>query len=728
MSRSSQPGSRLLSPAALALWPEGAPRDARALLDRNPQLRGDKDAALDLAYDEYCRLIEAGETPDSDAFCARFPTFQSSLRRAIQAHEYLAANPDLLQEREAIAWPIEGETFLGFRLLRELGRGSFARVFLAAEPELGDRLVAVKVSPHGGTEAQTLGRLNHPNVVKVHAVHKDERSGLTAVCMPYLGGATLDGILTAKAAGRASSARVILEVARASTGPAVAAEEGPAPHPLLETASYAEGVCLLGAQIADALAFLHRRSVYHRDLKPSNVLLCRDGRPMLLDFNLSADPQARRERFGGTLPYMSPEQVLATFDPERAAIPVDGRSDLFSLGVILFELLTGRQPFGDIPRGVPSPEDCAALVARQAKGAPALQRLCPQVTPGLARMVAGCLAFDREQRPLDAGEVATALRRDLAFHRRALRRLRQHPRKLVAAAALTVVLAASGAVYEARQPSAGAQMITEAEAAAASGDFARALFCADRAVLLQPEAAEPRIMRAQLAVQQNRFAAARGDFHEANRLNPEGRLSAGIAYCLAREDQMGPAVFESKEALKAGFETAEVYNNLAYSQMANADSEDARRNLMLALALNPRLPAACHNYLALLTQELLGKDRKRRLAEVKPALARALDACPESAELYGDAADLCATIAYRMSYDRDAGARETEDWTNLAITHLEHAVKIGLVLGGRTEIPLYKRMKGNARYDALVKTPLVPTPDVMTVRLVDPLPEMRPVP
>ena len=125
---------------------------------------------------------------------------------------------------------------------------------------------------------------------------------------------------------------------------------------------------LLGAQLADALAFLHRRTIYHRDLKPSNVLLCPDGRPMLLDFNLSADPRAGRERFGGTLPYMSPEQVLATFDPERGAAPVDGLSDLFSLGVILFELLAGRQPFGDVPRGVPSPADCAALLARHEQG------------------------------------------------------------------------------------------------------------------------------------------------------------------------------------------------------------------------------------------------------------------------------------------------------------------------------------------------------------------------
>jgi len=256
MSRQEPASGLLHGPAVAGLWPQDTPSDVRAFLDRNPPLRDDKDAVLDLAYDEYCRLVESGETPDAEVFCARFPTFQSSLRRVIQAHDYLVANPALLEEKEKVPWPIEGETFLGFRLLRELGRGSFARVFLAAEPDLGDRLVAVKVSPHGGTEAQTLGRLDHPNVVKVHAVRKDERSGLTAVCMPYLGAATLDGILSAFATGRPRQARVILDAARATPGPEVTAGDRPPSHPLLEKGSYAEGVCLLGAQLADALARL----------------------------------------------------------------------------------------------------------------------------------------------------------------------------------------------------------------------------------------------------------------------------------------------------------------------------------------------------------------------------------------------------------------------------------------------------------------------------------------
>jgi serine/threonine protein kinase len=704
MNRTDESAARLLPPSGL--WPDEAPEDVRAFLDQHPELRGDKAAALDLAYDEYCRLVEAGELPDADLFCARFPTFQSSLRRAIQAHEYLAANPGLLEERESIPWPVEGETFLGFRLLRELGRGSFARVFLAAEPDLGDRLVAVKISPHGDTEAQTLGRLDHPNVVKVYAVRRDERSGLTAVCMQYLGGATLEGVLTRRAAG----ASVILDAARAGTAAGAGAAPAPAPHPLLLTGTYAEGVCLLGAQLADALDFLHRQSIYHRDLKPSNVLLCPDGRPTLLDFNLSADPRAGRERLGGTLPYMSPEQVLATFGPERAETPVDGRSDLFSLGVILFELLAGRQPFGEVPRRTPRPEDCAALLERQRQGAPALRGLCPTVTPALARVVAACLAYDRERRPRDAAEVALALRRDLAPHRRLLRRLRHHPRKLAAAAALVATLAAGGAYYEARQPPRADRLIQQAEQEPA----AQAIDDSDKAVLLRPDA-DMHVQRARLKLRERLYAGALGDFREANRLRPEPRLQACVAYCLAREGQHRAAATENEHALDAGFDGPEVHNNLAYSQLFISQIKEARENLARALDLNPRLPAACHNRLVLLRVELQ-RGPAPALAEVRDALDLALDACPESAELFADAADLCATAAPRAAAD--------DSWDGRAMTHLEHGVRLGLDLGGRPKNPLYTRLRGELaeRFAALVNAPRPPSDNTPTARLADPFP------
>src|SRR5207253_10601572 len=123
---------------------------------------------------------------------------------------------------------------------------------------------------------------------------------------------------------------------------------------LLRGGTYVEGIVHLAAQVADALEYSHSQGVFHLDLKPSNVLLTPSGRPMLLDFNLAKDRECRGQLLGGTLPYMAPEQLRATADkasrererPEEADL--DGRADVFALGVLLYELLAGQHPFGPV--------------------------------------------------------------------------------------------------------------------------------------------------------------------------------------------------------------------------------------------------------------------------------------------------------------------------------------------------------------------------------------------
>src|SRR5581483_1901100 len=102
---------------------------------------------IDRAYEEYRQLRGAGVEVDPDAFCARFPAFQTSLRRLLEVHREVEDNPELIDQIGA-RWPEPGDEFHGFRLLQELGRGAFARVFLARERAVGGRLVAVKVSLH----------------------------------------------------------------------------------------------------------------------------------------------------------------------------------------------------------------------------------------------------------------------------------------------------------------------------------------------------------------------------------------------------------------------------------------------------------------------------------------------------------------------------------------------------------------------------------------------------
>src|SRR5262249_11565478 len=127
-------------------WCRGADPDAAAALALRPELWDDKSVVLDLAYEEYCLRADAGTAPDPDSFCARFPPYRSSLHRLLAAHQFLAANSELLGPAPAAQWPEPGERWGDFALARELGRGAFARVYLAAEASAGDRPVALKLS------------------------------------------------------------------------------------------------------------------------------------------------------------------------------------------------------------------------------------------------------------------------------------------------------------------------------------------------------------------------------------------------------------------------------------------------------------------------------------------------------------------------------------------------------------------------------------------------------
>src|SRR5262249_12928465 len=151
----------------------------------------------------------------------------------------------------------------------------------------------------------------HRNIVPIHSVRVDRTCGLVIVCMPYLGEATLHHVLKQVASRPRLPARaqVILDAVR-PVEPAPDALAAPeVPDPVLRRGSYADGMAHLGAQLAEALAFVHAQGIYHRDLKPSNVLLRFDGRPMLLDFNLAVDASTAAQQPGGTWAYMAPEQL-----------------------------------------------------------------------------------------------------------------------------------------------------------------------------------------------------------------------------------------------------------------------------------------------------------------------------------------------------------------------------------------------------------------------------------
>ncbi|HEY1860951.1 MAG TPA: protein kinase, partial [Gemmataceae bacterium] len=648
----SQPGA-VLAGAAQSAWIDSV----------SPGL-SDKSIAIDQAYDEFCRRRELGEPPDPDAFCQDFP-YQSSLRRLLEADRFVQENPHLLENVGPTRYPEPGAYFLGFILHRELGRGAFARVFLATEPALGNRRVAVKVALHGGAEAETLGRLEHPNIVSVHSVQKDPASGLTAVCMPYLGGANLCHLLDRLHSRLPVTAEVIQQTI----------DEG---RPTAETAlpaswtkqeSYPAAVARIGEQLADGLASIHAQGICHRDLKPSNVLLAANGRAMLLDFNLSFDAQASEQRLGGTLPYMSPEHLAATdAKPSVPSSALDARSDLFSLGVLLYELLTGVHPFGPVSLKLSADEVRAHLRQRHEEGPRPLCRLNPRVNKTLARVVERCLAADPADRPQSAAELARQLRRTQPLVSRARRWVAGH-RRAVAAMALMVILAgATGALGSHNLTPKAVTHSAQEWADRGRESFDKGQY-ADAAESLS-EAQKMDAENWELAYRLGWAYLRKGDaesrreaekcfktaddlYRESGQGQNNGRALAALGYCFNLSGGQQQAIAAYNRAVQAGYDTAEVENNLGLSYERSGTPKNqievpADSAFSRAIAMKPQLQAAFYNR-ALLHANDVGKYFRSQpdspFEDISKAIEIGRATGRDTARLYYDAAGLHASAA-----------------------------------------------------------------------------------
>ena len=353
--------------------------------------------------------------------------------------------------KAASQMPVAGTDFVGFQLIRELGRGAFSHVFLARQSELADRFVVLKVATDHFGESQTLAQLQHTNIVPIYSQHA--AGDLQAVCMPYLGETTFGDVLSTvrSSAQFPRSGRNLLSTRRAPTtlpdGPTEIPSDGPvndqsstpklslrAPETTdhevkavsargilakpaqlwidrLSNMTYVDAVLTLISRLADGLAHAHARGILHRDLKPANILLTDDAEPMLLDFNLSEDTKkisgAELAGIGGTLPYMAPEHLLA-FSGEK--LVVDARADLYSLGVILYELLSSHHPF-PLRRG--STRELLIQMVMDRSQAPDLRRHNPDVTLTVEALVQKCLAPIPEDRYQTAEQLRDDIRRHL---------------------------------------------------------------------------------------------------------------------------------------------------------------------------------------------------------------------------------------------------------------------------------------------------------------------------
>ncbi len=326
----------------------------------------------------------------------------------------------------------KGDRIDDFEVEGVLGRGAFGVVYLARQISL-DRQVALKVAANTGSEARTMSRLEHDHIVQVFSESVDSTGALRLLCMQLVPGAPLDAVIHDLAAIRRDRGDWTgLDVLTSVDTRSQLADtfNSSALHDRQELAKMdqLEATCWIGARIAEAVDFAHQRGVLHRDIKPANVLVNRYGRPLLADFNISFQALDNTtevgDRFGGTLAYMSPEHLDA-FHPSTAttAEAVDEKSDIYSLGIVLHELLTGEFPLASPPRSDNPLKNIERLAAVRSIAAPPVIEGPGDARKAFSYIIARCLEPRAEDRYASGAELAAALDgcRQLRRHERMTR-------------------------------------------------------------------------------------------------------------------------------------------------------------------------------------------------------------------------------------------------------------------------------------------------------------------
>jgi serine/threonine protein kinase len=383
-------------------------------------LPADRDP-LDALAEEFVGRYRRGENPSVEDYARRYPELADGVRELFPAATLLE---DLKgPPAQAASVPVP-ERLGDYRIVRELGRGGMGVVYEAEQGSLGRR-VALKVLPNYvrmapeqlerfRREARAAGRLHHTNIVPVFGV--GEHEGMPYYVMQLIAGRGLDRLLAklrisqGRRPTRADSTHLAGKSGPADpTPPGLSAEAPLAPPaetdaagvPLFGSPAYYRFVARLGAQVAEALAYAHRQGILHRDVKPANLLLDQTGAVWVTDFGLAKllehDDLTVPGEVAGTLRYSA---------PERFAGRSDARTDVYSLGLTLYELLTLRAAYDE--------PDPSRLLLQVTEGRIPTPRAFNAAVPrDLETVVLRCLAPEPENRYAAAQDLADDLRRYL---------------------------------------------------------------------------------------------------------------------------------------------------------------------------------------------------------------------------------------------------------------------------------------------------------------------------
>jgi len=528
--------------------------------------------------------------------------------------------------------PAGDERRLGdFRLLREIGRGGMGVVYEAEQISLGRR-VALKVLPFAAVldsrqiarfkhEAQAAAQLNHPNIVSVFAVGVER--GVHYYAMQLIDGQPLDRALSELREKYSPPAQECQTTNREAAIPPFSSHHSLLTSRASGSSEYVRAVIQLGIQAAAALHAAHENGVVHRDIKPSNLLLDGNGKLWVTDFGLARrQTGANLTRTGdlvGTLRYMSPEQALG-----QVAL-VDHRTDIYSLGATLYELLTLEPAFpGD---------EGAVLIRHIERNEPRpMRHFQPKIPTDLQTVVLKGMAKRREDRYATAGEFADDLQRVLEGKATVARpptlldrtaRWAQRHREIVAVAGLVVLLALLGLTVSTLLI-AGEQRKTAQNFALAEKRFREAQATVEQLGTLVSE----RLANVPGAVQIRQDLLRRTvgyyrSFVEQTKDNPE--LRADLALTYSKIGTLSAEIGSSSDALDADRQAIKLFQELAATHPRNTDY---RRRL-----------GVCQNNLALVLARSGKTDEARRaFAEAIRLQEESLDTAEDSGQCLVDLA------------------------------------------------------------------------------------------
>ncbi len=520
--------------------------------DSSPAVSPVPGATLEEVLEAYLEQLADGEEPDQEAYLAAYPDLADSLRGVFRTLDFVETTSRSLSVSTIAPGAVLGE----YRIIREVARGGMGVVYEAVQKSMGRR-VALKVLPTGALltesakerfarEAATAGRLHHTNIVPVYAV--GEEHGIHYYVMQFIEGHSLAEHLRQKR------------------------ERGEAPD-----AAWVQRVANWGMQAAEALAHAHKHGVVHRDVKPSNLLLDAKDNVWMTDFGLArAESHETITVTGdliGTAKYMSPEQVRG------GGSTLDGRTDVYSLGATLYELLSLRPPF----EGESRDEVLNRIVMSSPR---ALRDSTPLVPRDLETIVNKCMERDVHRRYQNASELAEDLRRfnnnePIRARRtpwavKAMRFVRQH-RWHAAGVVLALVLALTsiGLVVKMRRQE-GQRLLEQAfERIMFDQDFAEADALLDRAEAHGVKSAELHLYRGLVPLMDNEPRRAFKELTIASEMDPGSldiRHALALAYNAASDFANGRKMLDTAAEQEINSALSWQLRGLALSKLQRTDA------------------------------------------------------------------------------------------------------------------------------------------------------------